>query len=456
MAKDDRRILLLCAEAARHIGTVEEHVRAFEEFSRSKVLALDAHAASRLRLDLSMFDAIVFHYSIVISMQAYLPTGFAERISAFRGPKILFIQDEFRWVNRTMEAAEKLGISIVFTVVNTDVIRKIYRNPYFGNVRFEQTLTGFVPEHLIDRKVPAYRDRPLDVSYRARKLPGWCGSFALQKWQIGERFLEDAPRHGLKCDIAMSEASRIYGKRWIDFVASSKATLGTESGASFVDYTGQVHKAIDAFEAAHPDAPFEVVRDKFLEGRDGEVVIHVISPRCFEAACLRTLMILYPGEYSGVLQAGRHYVPLAPDHSNMAEVVSVLRDEERAGEIIHNAYEDVAKSPTWTFRAFISHFDSVVDEVAPKRAPSAIGSGREERVVSAKLQRLQTEARRLAAASRRKMRLVIWAQGVRTAATRLLTRVAPAFLSGPILSLGKTAEGVLKPILKRALLGRSD
>lgn len=483
MGKGDRRILLLCADAARHIGTVEEHLQAFKKFSRNQVLLIDALAASRLRLDLSMFDAIVFHYSIVISLQAYLPDGFADQLAAFPGPKILFIQDEFRWVNRTMATAEKLGISVIFTVVNADLVRKIYRNPYFDRVRFEQTLTGFVPEHLIERKVPNYVDRPLDVSYRARKLPGWCGSFALQKWQIGERFLADAPKHGLKCDIAMSEASRIYGERWIDFVASSKATLGTESGASFVDYTGEVHEVIDTFEAANPDAQFEVVRERFLEGRDGEVVIHVISPRCFEAACLRTLMILYPGEYSGVLQAGRHYVPLAPDHSNMEEVVLILRNPELASEIIHNAYEEVAKAPVWTFRAFISHFDCVVDEVVPRRTAASLSFHTIEQSVAdaqkriaedaqrqaedarrqaaadaqrAETERLESERRKLTASTGPKMRLVIWAQGAKNVVARLVRSCLPQWAARPLLALGRSVDRPVKLILKRVLRGRNE
>ena len=295
-------------------------------------------------------------------MENYLTDTFYESISQHRGPKILFIQDEFRWVDQTMAVAERLGISVIFTVVNRDVVRRIYHRPYFSKVRFEHTLTGFVPEGLVHRKVPHYSNRKLDVSYRARKLPGWCGSFALQKWQIGERFLQDAPRFKLRTDIAISEASRLYGEAWINLLSNSRATLGTESGASFVDFSGHVLPAVDAFEAQNPDASFDVVRDRFLEGRDGDIVIHVISPRCFEAASLRTLMILYPGEYSGVLKPGRHYVELAPDHSNMAEIVEIIRDPDRAGETIANAYEEIAKSPHWTFRTFIEHFDRVADD----------------------------------------------------------------------------------------------
>src|SRR3546814_13589577 len=102
-------------------------------------------------------------------------------------------------------------------------------------VRFEQTLTGFVPEDLTKVAVPAYQDRSIDVSYRARRLPGWCGTFGQEKWLIGARFAGDAASYGLKCDISTTERDRIYGQKWIELIANSTATLGTESGASFID-----------------------------------------------------------------------------------------------------------------------------------------------------------------------------------------------------------------------------
>ncbi len=446
-AKKQKTILLLCADAARHVGTVSDHIEAFRRFSRHHVVILDSVIASRMDIDLSMFDAVVFHYSIVISMPNYLPRNFFEKIAAFSGPKILFIQDEFRWVNRTMDAAEHLGISVLFTVVNGDVVRKIYRNPYFDKVRFEETLTGFVPEELIHRETPAYQDRSIDVSYRARKLPGWCGSFALQKWQIGERFLKDAPSYGLKCDIATTETSRIYGERWIDFIANSRAVLGTESGSSFVDYTGDIYDKVDAYQAANPNAAFDEVREKFLEGRDGETIIHVISPRCFEAASLRSLMIMYPGDYSGVLQEWRHYVPLASDHSNMAEVVGVLRDSARAGEIIDNAYEEISRSDAWTYRAFVARFDRVIDEITPSRTTNNIPVKQVEAEMAGQLARLSELERHYQKEGRwtqRKMRAIFLAHRLRAVTIEFISNKLPAPIARPLIFIDRVCKNALK------------
>ena len=355
-------ILLLVHDSSRHIGTVDDHIAALENNSGHYVTVFDCFAAGRLDLDLSYFDIVVLHYSLVISMTAYVSPNLAVKLIAFKGLKVLFIQDEYRWINRTAEAIRQLEIDVIFTVLNSDVIHRVYYHHWFNRIRIEQTLTGFVPEHLRTIETPPYTERLIDVGYRARKLSAWFGSFGREKWLIGERFSKAAPGYGLRCDISSEEADRLYGQDWIRFLSNCKAVLGTESGTSFCDFDGSIQSNVESYEALHPEVRFEEVRDLFLGDKDGDIVIHVISPRCFEAASLRTLMIMYPGEYSGIFQPWRHYVPLQRDHSNMDEVVAVLRDPARAGKIIDNAYREIACSDRWTLNSFVAHFDRVMNE----------------------------------------------------------------------------------------------
>ena len=475
MTTKQKNILLLCAEAARHTGTVDLHIKSFKQYSEHNIVILDSFVAGQLDVDVNMFDAIIFHYSIVISLPQYIDENLAKKITAFKGPKILFIQDEFRWVDRTSKAAEQLGISVIFSVVNKDVTRKIYRDKYFDNVRFELTLTGFIPENLLKKAVPKYCDRQIDIGYRARKLPAWCGSFALQKWQIGEKMQQVAKQHNLNCDIAMSEASRIYGDAWIDFMSNCKATLGTESGASFVDYSGLVHQEIDKYEAANPKASFKEVSDKFLEGRNNDVIIHVISPRVFEAAALKVLMILYPGTYSDVLTAGRHYIELSPDFSNIDEVLAILNNEEKANEIINNAYNEIACSPKWTHKNFIRHFDDVLGEELQKFATKKSStSDNIEQMISNKTTELEAERisefetlenaktdefNRLENANivgakkiQTRMKFVLFLQRIRVGTYQLIDQKLPRFISVPLLSLARMITTKIKPIIKKILL----
>ena len=366
-------VLLLCAGSNVHVGTILDHLSAFSTKSAHRVYAFDANHCAEFGVDPSAFDVVVFHYSLVISDPNHIRPDFAEKLKAFDGLKVAFIQDEYRWVDRQNAALEHLGVSILYTVTTPEVTRRIYNTAYFDRVHIEHTLTGFVPEDLLDMEVPDYCARPLDVSYRARRLPASYGAFAEEKFAIGERFRRDAEGAGLVCDIEWAEGKRIYGADWIRFVASSKATLGTESGVSFIDFTGDVHARAEEFERENPGAPASLVREKFLGGRDGDIAIRVISPRIFEAAALRTLMILYPGEYSGALTPWRHYVPLEKDHSNFEDVVSVVKSPDRARPIIEAAYREVACNPKWQLGAHIASFDRVISErhAALGRAPRA-------------------------------------------------------------------------------------
>ena len=455
MNGEDKRILLLVCERFRGIGTVKNHIDAFVEYSKYELFIADSSALKYCSIDLHQFDAVVIHYSVVISIDSYLPASVARILTGFTGPKILFIQDEYRWVNKTADAIQRLGIDFVFTVVNEDAVRQIYHHPGLRDVVFETTLTGFVPEELTKRAVPDYGKRPIDVSYRARKLPVWCGSFGQEKWQIGERFGKDAKVHALNCDIDNAEGNRIYGDAWIDFVANSKAVLGTESGSGFIDFDGEVTKQIDNYSEQHPDASFEELKDRFLGKKDGEILISVISPRCFEAAALRTLMILYPGDYSGILRPNEHYVPLLRDNSNMDEVVAILQDDQAAGEIIARAYQDIACSGQWTFGAFIQRFDEVVDGLLVSCAEQ-----RKSSIVRASPAELHTLSKKW----QKQMRWAVRYEGVKFRLAQFLKKTEDYLRdrragNGNILSMwvaGAVLSGLsmIKPIARRVLLGR--
>ena len=162
-------------------------------------------------------------------------------------------------------------------------------------------LTGYVDRRLLDRDAPKLADRPVDVGYRARKIPAWLGELGQEKCRIGKRFAEDAVTYGLNCDISYREEDRLYGEDWLRFMTRCKSFLGVESGASVFDFTGEIQSAVEREERAYPSPLFEELRERHFKDKEGLVRLNQISPRCFEAAALRTLMILYVGEYSGIL-----------------------------------------------------------------------------------------------------------------------------------------------------------
>ena len=357
------RLLLLCDYRRTTASTVVDHIFGLKEFSEHSIAIVNSKGDGSARIEFDRFDGIIIHYSLVACMDSYIGPKSRAAIRMFSGLKVAFIQDDYRWINESVDAFRDMGIHILFGLVPPEIIDQVYSPEKLPGVVRETVLTGYVPHNLTKRVVPSLKDRCLDVGYRARKVPAWLGSFGQEKWLIAERFKADADRYGLSCNFSTREEDRIYGEHWIKFLVNCKAVLGTESGASICDFTGQIKRNVEAHVAADPDATFEILRDLYFKDEDGRIVLSVISPRCFEAAALRTLLILYEGTYSGRLQPWRHYVPLNKDHSNMAEVVEVLRNQERAQAIVDTAFSEVALNPDNSFAAMVRQVDSVINRV---------------------------------------------------------------------------------------------
>ena len=357
-----RRVLLLCNYNPHGEGTIVDHIRAFTQYSRFDYFILSNLGDLPEALDLGRFDALVFHYSLIACYDNYISPAARRRIREFRGFKAAFVQDDYRWIDDTVNALAYFRIHALFPLVGQDIMDAVYSPHRLRGVRRETVLAGYVPAQLVERAVKPLHERSLDVVYRARTVPAWVGSHGLQKWQIAARFGDDAPKYGLRVDLSCREQDRIFGEAWIDFLASSRATLGTESGASVCDFSGDIQRKVERHLSRFPDDDFDTLKELYFKDSDGRLMMNVISPRCFEAAALRTLLILYEGRYSGVLVPWRHYVPLKRDHSNMEEVARILKDPQRTQAIVDCAYEEIARNDAYSYAAMVRLVDRVMDE----------------------------------------------------------------------------------------------
>ena len=104
-----------------------------------------------------------------------------------------------------------------------------------------------------------------------------------------------------------------------------KCVLGVESGASIIDFNGEIEKVVDTYVDKNPTASFEKKYALFLHKYEGSLKLNQISPRCFEAAALRTVMILFEGNYSGILKPNRQYIPLKKDFQTSRRCVENQR-----------------------------------------------------------------------------------------------------------------------------------
>ena len=81
-----------------------------------------------------------------------------------------------------------------------------------------------------------------------------------------------------------------------------------------------------------------------------------------EAVITKTCQVLVEGDYDGILQPNRHYIPLKRDFSNLVEVLDKLRDDELLEEIANQAYEEIYMSKRYSYEKFASDIHDAISE----------------------------------------------------------------------------------------------
>ena len=89
-----------------------------------------------------------------------------------------------------------------------------------------------------------------------------------------------------------------------------------------------------------------------------------ISPRVFEAAALRTPMVLYTGGYSSLIEPGEHYIELKKDFSNVDAVLDRLRDTAGLEQMAERAYRRLVGSGEFSYARFIQLIGDTIDRRA--------------------------------------------------------------------------------------------
>ena len=79
-------------------------------------------------------------------------------------------------------------------------------------------------------------------------------------------------------------------------------------------------------------------------------------------------MILYPGNYSGILKPGVHYLSLEKDFSNIDEVRRAIKDTDFLERIANNARSELIESGKYSFESFIIGFDESLELLAKEKS----------------------------------------------------------------------------------------
>lgn len=340
-----------------------EYLQAFSKHSKHVIQTFDCYRNDLPdNINLDQFDVVILHYSVIIVSDSYLTPYTRLLLNRFKGLKALIIQDEYRWINQTISCMNFIDFDVLLTCVPNHEVEKVYPTSIFPNLKKVNVLTGYVSEEMQARQSPDYDKRDMDIVYRAHKISAWYGSLGKEKWEIAEKFnvYNTNSIHPLKSDVSYKTQDRLHGDKWIRFLMSSKAALGVESGASIADYTDKLRQDVEPYEKLHPLATFDEIRELFFKDIDGNLKLNQISPRHFEYASCRTLMVLYEGEYSGILQPWKHYLPLKKDFSNFDQLAKLIRDKYFWQEMTQNAFDEIIAKSAYTFEKYIRKLDKLL------------------------------------------------------------------------------------------------
>lgn len=147
-----------------------------------------------------------------------------------------------------------------------------------------------------------YRERPIRVGFRGFRYPPLLGDD--ERNRVVEGFMSERDN-----DVAFEVFD--HPMEYASWLGHCKATPATECGAPGMK---------------------------------------AVSSRHFDSIGSGAALIMTPGDYSGCLTEGEHYLRLEPDLSNKAEVLEVIDDEDAWSELTQRALAHVMQHHTYANR----------------------------------------------------------------------------------------------------------
>lgn len=357
-----KNVLFVYSRIPSFTNAVRDYVNAFGRHSAHCIHYFDADSGP-LVLDLARYDAIIFNYCFWARRSSLTPELIA-RVAVYDGSKIAIFQDEQDTIRWHRHHIVQMNICAIVTVVDREVWQAALPADFYARLTFLRALTGYLPEpESFSAVIPVpMAQRSWWISYRGRPVPYQYGRLTRDKSIIGERMRAICSERGIPSNIEISEEGRLYGTAWHDLIRNSRVMLGTESGTDVFDFDGGLWEQVDQWLALHPQASFEEVEERFLTNIK-KFAANQISPRLFEAIALRTGLLLFEGEYSGVLTPWSHYIPLKKDFSNLDEVLAVVQDIPAIDAMVERTWRDVVLSGRYSFSAYVARVDALIDSL---------------------------------------------------------------------------------------------
>lgn len=350
-------------------NTIKEHLNCFRRYSNHLFHYFNVIDGIPTYLENEKYDVVIFHYTFLAGERFLPDVSFWERkifnSQKLAGFKIAIPQDEYDHTERLCSFFEYAKIDRVYTCFTKEKdIDKAYRNNLNINIDFRSTLTGFVDSktsNLIKGRIIPYGRRPIDIGYRARKLPAYFGGHGQIKFNLIKKFNQALEGSNFTSDISSTNDNFVnensnkvkLGNHWLNFLLNCNAFIGCEGGSSLLDFDGSIKKCVNDFVERNPKGSFSQIEAHCFPKLDYNIECFAISPRHFECALTKTLQLLVEGEYGGIFKPNIHYIPIKKDLSNISDVINKLSDVAFCQTIVDNAYNDIILKDQFTYKSFV-------------------------------------------------------------------------------------------------------
>lgn len=272
------------------------------------------------------------------------------------GIKIAIPQDEFLNTDVLCDFIKEFNVEYVFSNALESEWDKIYSTVDFEKVKIFRVLTGYLDNKIISR-INALskfeKHRPIEIGYRAWRASPWLGRHGYLKAQIADVFNEKASESGLITDISTRDKDTLLGDVWYKYLLKCKYTIGVEGGASILDRNGEIRRKTEEYLRLNPNASFDEVENLCFPNYEGTLNLFAISPRHLEACATKTCQVLIEGSYNDILVAGKHYIELKRDFSNIEQVLNLIKLDNVREEITDRAYRDIVESGKYNYDKFV-------------------------------------------------------------------------------------------------------
>lgn len=295
----------------------------------------------RLALKILKYDLIVLLHST--NSNSIKLTKAVQRVLRFRrGKLVLFVGNEFKNLHNKREMIRYLKAEYVASQLPLEPAQWLYEDTGANIFTMPHALN---PEEF--RPTTPHANRYIDIGVRSAEYPWYLGD---QERNLTQKAFELFKNYQMTLDISFSPEKRFDRPGWANFLNNCKGTFSTESGTSFLERDDKTRLAVNAFLEKYPDATYEDVFERFFQNYKNPVSGKLVSSRHMDAIGTKTCQIMFPGEYSGILKAWEHYIPLEKDFSNIQEAVSLFKDDKFRQDMVDRTYEYVLAEHTHSHR----------------------------------------------------------------------------------------------------------